>query len=270
MHLLTVFQGRYKAAATTLAGETFAFGIRWVAKTAPIDPIGALPSDSDVYPFPATHNRNETNWTIVGNWSLEAGINDLDPADWLHDQLAPAMLTFFGTTGLFVDRAFIETIKVYPIGSDGRAMPAPPYSTGTPVTLTMKTETVCDGQSNGNMIPPQVALVASMLTAQIGPSGRGRIFLPALSVSNQMANGTLDATRQAAIVPAVAQWLTGSAIYPVAAGVEVAPAVVPAAQSAPSVYALINTVRVDSIFDTQRRRRRSLVGTRVSATVPVP
>ena len=85
MHLYVVAGGAYSSSYPPLAGETWAFGVRFVPNSGAVLPIGSLPSDSDVYPVAATINRNETNWTITGNWTLEMGVNDLNPGDWLND-----------------------------------------------------------------------------------------------------------------------------------------------------------------------------------------
>lgn len=267
MHLYVVVQGRYKATATNLAEEAFQTGYRFIATTAdPPDSIGELPSDSAVYPVSANHNRDETNWTISGNWNLEMGVTDLDPADWLNDQLAPAWVTFFGTAR-FSSTAYIETIKVYPINANGRVEPAPPFSTGTPCTLTFKSETSCDGGGGAGLFPPQIAVVASLRTEQIGPSSRGRMFLPAIptgDIANFGQYGTTNAGTMATAAGAMleASQLTGGAGEPWCL-----PAVIPGNWA---TYALVKQVRVGSVFDTQRRRRNQLpeVYSTVSVTNP--
>lgn len=149
MHLYVVAQGGYKAAASNLATEEWQTGLRYIAApgSAP-DAIGDLPADGDVYPVATTINRDETNWTIQGNWFLEMGTNDLNPGDWLNDQLAPAWQTFFGLSR-FSSTAYVSRLLVYPINSTGRVAPAVPFSTGTPCTLTFKTEATCDGGGGG-------------------------------------------------------------------------------------------------------------------------
>lgn len=267
MHLYVTVIGGYAVSAGALAAETWQFGCRFVALTGDIDPIGQLPLDTEVYPRALPINRNYTDWTITGNWVLEMGVNDLDPGDWLNDQLAPATKTLLNATGLMRQDAYVREIKVYPIDQTGHVAPAVPYVTGTPCVLTTKTATAIRGQATTAMFPPQVSLVASLRTAQVGPGGRGRIYLPALAASNGTTVGLLDPTRQSAIANLVASWLANCRLD---LADKAYPAVIPQAQSAPEVYALIDTVRVDNVFDTQRRRRRSIVPTTVSATVTPP
>lgn len=270
MHLYVTFQGRYKTGQSFLSGESWQTGLRFLPSPSSPDAIGSLPADNDVHPVPATHNRDETNWTIVGNWNLEMGINDLDPADWLHDQLAPAWITLFNSSW-FSSLAWTQYIRVYPIGENGRTAPAPPYATGTPVTLTMKSETVADGGGAATLCPPQLAIVASLRTAQIGSQGRGRMFLPALAqTANLNADGSFSApgTKVANVDTFLESVQINNGVDPT--GTWCSPAVVPRATVEPRVYALVNSVRMGNVFDTQRRRRRQLVETYSSASVSNP
>lgn len=267
MHLYVVTSGSWKATEGAIANETWQFGVRYVPNSGAVLPIGTLPADSSVYPTASTINRNETNWTIQGNWILEMGVNDLDPGDWLNDQLAPAVVALIGATGLFSSGMYARQIKVYPIDESGRVAPAVPFSTGTPCTLEFKTDTYADGQVNGAMLPPQVAVVASLRTPQVGPSGRGRIFLPAPAIATTTAGGVLTPTARGNMATAVGTWLEDSALNN---GTKAIPCIVPRAQSAPSAYSVIQAVRVGSVYDTQRRRRRSVPEVFSDVGVPLP
>lgn len=267
MHLYVVVQGAYKAAQAKLAQETFQTGVRFIAAPggAP-DPIGTLPSDTDVYPVSTVISRDETNWTIEGNWLLEMGANDLNPGDWLNDQLAPALVTFFGT-GVFASLAYIQRIRVYPIDSTGHVAPAAPFATGTPCTLTFKTETVCDGGGSAALCPPQISVVASLRTAQVGRSSRGRMFLPALDAQEMQANGTFGTTNANTMAGYVSTFLESVQLDGTSSGAWALPAVVPTNWES---YALVNSVRVGDVYDTQRRRRRALPEVYSSAVVDNP
>lgn len=270
MHLLVTFQGRYKTGQAFLANESWQTSLRFVATSSAPDGIGLLPSDASQHPVATTHNRDETNWTITGNWNLEMGINDLDPADWLNDQLAPAWIALFGKTH-FSSLAWTEFIRVYPIGENGRTMPAPPYATGTPVTLAFKSETVADGGGTANIAPPQLAVVASLRTSQIGAQGRGRMFWPALvSVGNLATDGSLSgaATKATDARAFLQACQIDNGVDPT--GTWCSPAVIPRATVAPESYALINSVRIGNAWDTQRRRRRQLVESYSAAAVTNP
>lgn len=267
MHLYVVFQGQYKAAQAKLTQETFQTGVRFICTAAnPVDQIGTLPADNEVYPVAETVSRVETNWTIEGNWRIEAGINDLDVGDWLNDQLAPALVTFWGG-GLFSSLAYMRQIRVYPIDSTGHVAPAAPYSSGTPVVLTFNTETTCDGGGSGAMLPPQISIVASTRTAQVGRSSRGRMFLPAPDAQEIQANGTFGSTNAGYMAGNVSTFLEAVQIVPGGPGVSVLPAVVPTNWES---YALITSVRVGDVYDTQRRRRRAIPEAYSQAVVANP
>lgn len=278
MHLYCVIQGRYKASQTAMANEAWQTGFRLVAAEAGLDPVGTLPADDTVFPVAASHNRNETDWTITGNWTLEMGLVDLDPADYLNDQIAPAVIDMWNrnvsSVPGFSSNGYVETIKLYPIQTNGKVAPAPPYTVGTPCLLTMKTDTVCDGAGAAQFLPPQVTLVASLRTAQVGSGGRGRMFLPGLSNAQYTGNGTADSTAVLQYATGVAQLLTDVSLGPQANVPWVRPIVAattatPGGGRAYGPYAVIDTVRVGNIYDTQRRRRRSAIETVQSVAVPV-
>lgn len=267
MHLYVTLNGRYKAAQAKLVGETFQTGFRVYTSTAVSpDPIGTLPSDGDVHPVSSIISRDETDWTIEGNWILEEGVGDLDPGDWLNDQLAPAAVTFFGG-GLFSSLAYLEQIRVYPIDSTGHVAPAPPFATGTPCVLRFKAETTCDGGGSAALLPPQISVVASLRTAQVGRSSRGRMFLPALDAQELQANGTFGTSNANTMAGNVATFLENIQLNLGTAPVWALPAVVPTNWES---YSLVNGVRIGDVYDTQRRRRRALVEAYSAATVDNP
>lgn len=265
MHLYVTFQGRYKV--PQFAGETFQWGVRFLPSNngaTPPDSIGNLPSDSDIYPVSTIHNRDETNWTIQGNWNLEAGLNDLDPADWLNDQLGPATQTLMSTT-LFSSNAYLEKIRVYPIDNTGKTMPAVPYISGTPVTLTAKTNTVFDGGGSTSLLPPQLSAVCSWRTQQIGPGGRGRIYLAGLNSSTALGtDGLFGGGNITTFLGYIKTWLEACKIVGSGSTVWAIPSVIPTNWQ---TYAYITGARMGNIWDTQRRRRRSLVETYSSTSV---
>lgn len=267
MHAYVVLGGRYKSGLANLTNEAFQTGVRFVVApgSAP-DVIGTLPADADVYPVAATISRDETNWTIQSNWNLEMGITDLDVGDWLNDQLAPAVVALWNS-GRLSSSGYIETIKVYPINSSGIVAPAAPYASGTPATLQFKTSTYCDGGGGSTLMPPQISVVASMRTSQIGRSSRGRMYLPALDAGELQSDGTFGTANATTMAGEVATFLESAALDGGSSGAWACPAVIPGNWT---TYALINSVRVGNIYDTQRRRRRGLTETYASDTVTNP
>lgn len=263
LHLYTTFIGGYSTAPAS--DETWQIGVRWRISNTAADPIGTLPTDWD--PAASTINRDETNWTITGNWMLNGpSLGSFDVDDWLNDQVAPAAATFFGNAR-FGAVLRLRQIKAYAIGTDGKAVPAPPYATGTPITLTWKTGSEPSG-SGTNILPLQNSIVVSLRTQQVGAAGRGRFYAPAVppaAVAN--TSGQFDTSSRNAFATAAATFLTScsfASTSPTARYVD--PIVTGGAFTA---YATVNVVRVGSVIDTQRRRRRSLTEVYSDVAVPV-
>lgn len=104
--------------------------------------------------------------------------------------------------------------------------------------------------------PGQVAIVASLLTGLAGRANRGRVYLPNGTVSTG-ADGNLATATLQGIANSIANFLSlvrtrslgGSTVIPVVAGATTI--------GGPA----ITTVRVDSVADTQRRRRDQIAPT---------
>lgn len=259
-HLLVVCSGDYTATAAALTQETWQTGIRATLVFGSVDDIGTLPNNWD--PAPKSINRTESGWTITGNWMIDGpGLETWEVDDWLNDQLAPAFTSWVQRTNCFSQRVQLNTIKVYPIGAGGQVVPAPPYAVGTPVTLTF-TGTPPGGALGGALLPPQLSVVASHRTTQVGRRGRGRSFLPPGSAL-QLSEGILGSTYQTALLNSQVTLLEDIAYDNAGPGTST---IRPIITGQPFVdYAVITQVQVDSILDTQRRRRRSAQGTTSSA-----
>ena len=271
-HMLLLVQGGYTSLFPTLASETWQFGVRLVvtAGSTP-DPLGPLPSEDDVHPVADTVSISATNWDIAGNWRWESGIHDLDVGSWLNDQVGPAVRSLLYHDGggiggtLFSNGLYVTRIAAAPIAADGSYIPAPPYASGTPVILTPKTQTyLCGKETNAPIMPPQCATVVSTRTAQIGPGGRGRFFLPALNQNLMNSQGGFATAKTDNIAAAAKQFLEDISFSPLSPpGAFAIPAVVAtvavgAGKREFASYAWINQCRVGSVIDTQRRRRRSI------------
>lgn len=268
-HLYLVVAGSYASGQTPLQGEMWQFGVRLLFKpgTGP-DPIGPLTDSWDV--VAATIQRTETNWTISSNWTTEGGVSDLDPGDYLNDQAAPAVAEF-------IDNSFIagpvqvDRLMLYPIGApDGKVIPAPPYLQGSPATLAWTSANPV-GTGTGAFLPPNNSVVVSTRTAQVGRRGRGRFYLPispASVIGNGAEGGTVTGTTRTAIATAAKTFLEALQIN---GGGGAAIWINPIVTGAPYTdYALINSVRVGSVVDSQQRRRRSITEVYTPANVTNP
>ncbi len=260
-HLLLTVGGTY--VASNQQSESWQFGVRLALVAGDVDPIGSLPTNWEVQPDAIS--RTETHWNIDGNWQIA---NLVPPGtfhadDYLNDQVAPAVSAFLGGTPCSSNLK-TEYAKIYPIGTpDGRAIPAPPYASGTPVALTW-TSSFPTGGSGSNYLPLQCSVGVSWRTPQIGRRGRGRIFLPPMTVAGVDAQGFLSSTQQtntrdSAVAFLEALAFDGSGGNPWH--------VRPIVTGAPwTTYGVITQVRVDNVIDTQRRRRRQLEGSILSGT----
>lgn len=117
--------------------------------------------------------------------------------------------------------------------------------------------------SSGNSMPPQVALVGTLLTGAPGRSQRGRIYLGGVGSAGITATGRVStATRDAA-----ALGLAG--FYRRVRHVAGAPDAFRPVVVSPTLGTArkITHVQVGDVYDTQRRRRNKLVEARFRATV---
>lgn len=257
-HLLLTINGH--TTGTGLEAETWQCGLRLALTfAAPFEPVATLPDYWD--PVAATISRDETDWTIEGNWTVNGPLTaTFAPDDWLNDQVAPALYYWMvGTKQTGNSR--IDSASVYPIGApSGHAIPAPPFSGGSPVTLSYKTP-LGAGTSTG-LLPLQCSMVASHRTAQTGRAGRGRMYLPPTG-SSELSNGLVGATACQAIADAQAAFL--EALCDLGTGVD--PNLRPIVTGGNFTKgAVINSVIVDNVVDTQRRRRKSIASTEYSAS----
>jgi len=187
-----------------------------------------------------------------------------EPDDYLNDAAAPAFDAWLGDSGVATStKCRIRQLKLFPIGTNGRAVPAPPYSSGTPCELTY-TGAYPTGATGSTLLPLQNAIAMSHRSNQIGRRGRGRVFRPGITTPALNSHAQLDSGVVTALVAAHVSLLEALSLDPVG---PTAAHVRPVVTGSPFVqYGTINQVRVGNIPDTQRRRRRSLPETYVSGT----
>lgn len=117
--------------------------------------------------------------------------------------------------------------------------------------------------------PPQISLVATLLSANPrGLASKGRMYLPGVAAGID-ATGHMNSTSQGTIATNLQTFfnavngaidLGGDSVILASFG-RTAPAV------GPGVSALVTSLRVGNVYDTQRRRRNALVEAYVSRTV---
>lgn len=266
-HIYLTVGGGYIAAATPLAAETWQFGVRLPLVFGDVDMIATLPSNWSPYADPQNHT--ETDWTTASNWSVEGpGAVTWNPCDYLTDNVMPAARTLINTSGVFSASVQLRECRVYPIGSTGHAVPAPPYAAGTPAVGTF-TGTLPVGAGTGSN-PPQVTAAITLRTQQIGRRGRGRCFGP-MPVGTPTGTGTtagiMTSTLQTNMLAAWKQFLEDISVVGLSGG---SPSLRPSVIGDPwTNYAAVTTISLDGVFDTQRRRRRSVVAPIANATLDI-
>lgn len=258
-HMYVVLQGDYTAAG--LAGEIWQTGCRFGASPGAAEPnaLGAF-APFDVVALPQT--VTQPTYTIVSNWTTEMGISDLDPVSWLEDQIRPAAATLIANA-FFGAGVRLRSILVYPIRQpDGKVEPAVPFVQGSPCRLDY-TSGFPTGSGTG-LVPPQLSVVASLRTSQLGRRGRGRMFLPPAGTSS-IANGRLSSAFQGQYGTDVKAFLEGCRLAGTGpGGVWTYPVVTGAPYTD---YATVNQVRIGDVFDTQRRRRATLLEAYANTTI---
>lgn len=122
-------------------------------------------------------------------------------------------------------------------------------------------EKAMDATGSGTLsVPPQIALVHSLLTLADGAVGRGRFYLPSPAVGALEANGQITTTSRDAFVTRCKTFLdavntsssnAGFGRVVVASGGSVTKGI-------PAALRPVTTVAVGRVLDTQRRRRNAI------------
>lgn len=215
-----------------------------------------------------------TSYNAAEIWSTSFYVGDVDsdtsnPTQAFADSIRTAWTSFFTSTDVAFSNKWQTTqVKVAQIGTDGKTNLAnvvyAPYGTAI------------SGNSTFNRYPPQVTLAATLEVAGArGLAAKGRMYLPGiaqpleddgrLSAANtlKVANGFkafLDQVNVAASgFGSVILASQGRRVKNAQGEYEPVPGT--------AVNAIVNRVRVGSVYDTQRRRRNDLVETYQTATL---
>lgn len=258
-HLYLSWGGDY--VPNTLPGEIWQVGLRLSVVFGSTDPVGTLPDNWDV--VANTVSLTGTGYTVAGNWTIDGpGSVDLDPGDYLVNNAKPAIEHWMLYANLN-NQVRLRWISLAPIGApSGNMVPAPGYAAGSPCLLEY-TSGYPVGNLSGTQLPPQNSVVVSHRTLQVGPRGRGRMFMP--SSSSSILSGARVATTPATEIAAEQALLLESLATD--SGVST-PDIRPIVTGSPWLnYAVINNVQVGNVMDSQRRRRNALTETVVSDSV---
>lgn len=142
------------------------------------------------------------------------------------------------------------------------------YPTGaTAATIVGASTRASNAGLNSITAPPQCAVVVSLLTGLAGRANRGRIYVPGLAISLGTTTGQLTSGTPAPLAQSIANFITLLRTRQLTTGSNSVPIVAGATGGG---YP-ITTVRVDSVVDTQRRRRDKVTpAITANASVIVP
>lgn len=193
----------------------------------------------------------------VGIPGADAGV----PTQAFADNVRTAWTALFTNTNMGIHSNWkTNQIKVAELGADGKTflntVIYAPY--GTPIA----------GASNGSCFPPQIALATTLVAdGQRGLAAKGRMYLPGVSLAVG-ANGQIDVGSVTGMVAKMKTFLdavntaAGAGTYVVLAsegrkikGTDGKYTPVPGT----AVTQKVTSVRIGSVYDTQRRRRNALV-----------
>jgi hypothetical protein len=194
-------------------------------------------------------------------WSTSFGVDQAGSIDTTPEALATwaqACMTYLGGAGapatalkaLLSSAVRIENVQVYYYEDIGQ----PAFSQG------QSTSASFSGSGNPAQAP-QVAVVASLLSARPGRSYRGRMYWPAQAAT--IANSLRWSGASAGMAGNFATMIGVLA----RSGSDVAAVPVIVSQKLLALTP-VTRVSVGDVFDTQRRRRESLGETRYSAQIP--
>lgn len=177
-------------------------------------------------------------------------------ADRVRDAWSTMILTGYGTGGgmqtQFKSAALFTSVDCYAVDSEGKATAQASAAFAPTISGT-----------GGSGLPPQVALVVTLLTGVPGRSGRGRMFLGNLAYPNALVSGRVAPEVQASVARNIAGFLTAVRDDPLAED-DFRPVVV---SPTTSTARKITSVSVGNVYDTMRSRRNKLVEARVTASV---
>jgi hypothetical protein len=193
--------------------------------------------------------------TGVGNpayegWSYRLNMSDPPAAggnfsrDALNGHIADVQSFHQNAASRIGQHAKVTMVKLARIGFDGKYREAPIFDDTLAIT----------GVSASNNHPPQVALAVSLETGRRGPTGRGRIFLPAPQIEVFTGTGLADPAVIDGVRTAFATFVNGLNNV---AGLDANASKVTVA-SVKGYNTDVTSIRVGRALDTIRSRRTSL------------
>lgn len=176
------------------------------------------------------------------------------------DAVATAWQTFFQHSDTVIHNAyktdFIKAAYWHTLPASGETV-----SYGTPTYKTYATQPT--GSATGEPFPPQCSLVGSFKTGyRNGTAANGRMYLPGIKNGIQTTNGQMTTTDANRICTKFKEFFNSvnTATVPGSAGklILVGRAAFGSVSPHESKNAYVTSVRIGTVYDTQRRRRNAL------------
>jgi hypothetical protein len=251
-HLYLVLKGDY----SFTSAEGWQVGIRLVPADGLVDPAaeGTLDGeDTDA----TSVARTESGWTISSEWKLVSGTDVFNPDDYLNDQVAPALLNYFGPG--VANTCLMRSATLYPIKFNGKV-------NDSRKTVLDFVGTFPQGIDSSHQLPMEDAICVSWQTPQVGRRGRGRIYSPPAGTSAIDTHGFITSTVCDDLRDGWVSLLEGLSYTPVSLpGYHIRPIVT---GSPWDRYGLITSVSVGNVVDRHGSRRRSIPETYNTPAVP--
>lgn len=247
-HIYVTAHGEYTVGSWV--GETAQIGLRLA-----VESEGSLPAKGGLFePFSGhgdvvadAGTLAGTHGTLTRSWTSRmgtAGSSENADAAFQVD-LAEDVWVFLNTIKGVQNNTFRWThIKIAPILADGKyGAGAALYSITTPLAGAVSTATT----------PPELAVAVSMRGAVLGRRGRGRVYVPALTIASiNAADGTISVTTQNSLAAALVTLITDLENGP---GTEVMTPLVMVTSAGAPMAVRPSQVRIGSHWDVQRRRQ---------------
>lgn len=195
-------------------------------------------------------------WSTGFYMGYESGDADL-PNQQLADDIRTAWQAFFIQSSSYIANTFTSTlVKCSSHGQDGKASAEDTiYSTFTGNASGARTEN----------FPPQIALVATLLSTKArGVGAKGRLYLPGV-VAPVLGTGQINGTVQAGILANFKTFLAAcnastatNNVVMLASHGSLNKDGTPKLGGSGMINKAVHSVRLGSVYDTQRRRRNGL------------
>lgn len=249
-HLRLVVLGGRKD--SLLTAEEWQFGINWMPTLgSPMANIHTPAGDFDTsYDVGTTSG---TGYTAERNFILEGGVTDIDPMDWLANEVATAVQTWMNQANTFTSDAYITGLECYPIGTDGKVISLPVGPAKATLTTTVNT---WDGNATVGALAPFTSVAHSLVTVANIPRGRGRFYPPPCGIGMlTISNGLVTSTARTSMAAGATQFLEDCALDIGPGDAYLRPCVI--GDPWTTAYA-VTGVKIGNIPDTQRRRKNRL------------